>query len=491
MEMEHRLNELKTEFSGIIELKEENANIFLILEDKINKLKNSYSEFIKNNKNNLFVFGLDSFHFQGKLIDIEYEDIKRLFNAITNRMYCEYYKLHKIINEYVTENVTDKKILELTKMNNSFPVYRDLEPFKQYDFAIIQQIHELNISILHSLCSFLMSKEHDLKNYQTKNKTGLNIDNFVSTFNFNNTVMKEKVTLFITYIEFFHKLHSKYLKRFTTKIQLLISQLNYDVKFEDSHKPEVAKKNAMDSLKSEIKDKALLKTLKSNMSDNDELSVSSELYKNSDKSSSEKSSSDKSSNDDSGTENSGRSNSNSDASENEYVKQIDELNINKQDAFFSDEKLSPKVQFTIGEKEEKSQKNNDSGYKKGIIKSSSKENIILNSESNETSEQPENQVEETGLENQSLDYNFENEIFEFQSANDECLSGITTDSKDENTDIKFKVVKQKVNELLEPLNENDQESSNYSSFKQEDNLEIIMNDLVPPKDYSEISNVAL
>jgi len=78
MEMEHRLNELKTEFSGIIELKEENVNIFILLEQKIKKLKNNYDDFIKNNKNNLFIFGLDSFHFQGKLVDIEYEDIKRL-----------------------------------------------------------------------------------------------------------------------------------------------------------------------------------------------------------------------------------------------------------------------------------------------------------------------------------------------------------------------------------------------------------------------------
>ena len=123
MEIENRLNELKIEFSQITELKEDNTNIFNILEDRINKLKSSYNEFISNNKQNLFVFGLDSFHFQGKLIDIEYDDTKRLFNAITNRMYCEYYKLHKIINEYVMDNITDKKILDVAKSNNNFPVY--------------------------------------------------------------------------------------------------------------------------------------------------------------------------------------------------------------------------------------------------------------------------------------------------------------------------------------------------------------------------------
>ena len=320
MELEHRLNELKTEFSEIVHLKEENSNIFIVLDDKINKLKISYNDFIKNNKHNLFVFGLDSFHFQSKLIDIEYDDIKRLFNAIKNRMYCEYYKLNKIIHQYIIENIEDKKILELLKNNNDFPQYKDLEPFKEYDFSYIQQLHELIINILRLLCSFLINKEHDLKNYKNKNKTGINIDNFVNTFNYNNVVMREKVSLFITYIEFFHKLHKKYLNRFTTKLQLLISQINYDIKFEDSEKPDIAKKNVIKTLKTEINDKSLLKKLKSNISDNDELSISEPLSRNDDKNNSDSSITDES------------VRSNSDASEKEYN---------------NFENISPRVKFSL------------------------------------------------------------------------------------------------------------------------------------------------
>jgi hypothetical protein len=79
---------------------------------------------------------------------------------------------------------------------------------------------------------FLMNKQHDLKIYQDKKKIGFNIDNFVNTFNFNNIMIKEKIQLFITYIEFFHKMHSKYLSRFTTKMQLMLGQINYDIKFD-------------------------------------------------------------------------------------------------------------------------------------------------------------------------------------------------------------------------------------------------------------------
>ena len=143
--MENRISKLKIDFNNITTTRNNVKGVFDILQLRINKLKFFYSEFIKNNKNKLFVFGLDSFHFQSKLIDVEYDDMKRLFLAINNRMYCEYFKLYKIITEYIYENINDKKITEIIKVNN-FPVYKDLEPFKEYNFETTTEIHE-NIEV--------------------------------------------------------------------------------------------------------------------------------------------------------------------------------------------------------------------------------------------------------------------------------------------------------------------------------------------------------
>ena len=139
--MEKRISQLKNNFGDISDIRTQVKNFFEILQIRINKLKLFYSEFIKNNKSELFVFGLDSLHFQCKLIDIEYDDMKRLFLAINNRMYCEYFKLYKIIVSYISEKTFDKKIMELIKVNN-FPVYKDLEPFKEYNFETVLEIHE-------------------------------------------------------------------------------------------------------------------------------------------------------------------------------------------------------------------------------------------------------------------------------------------------------------------------------------------------------------
>jgi len=265
--MDKRINDLKIDFTKVVDLKNENIKMFDTLDIKIKNLKSIYSEFIKNNKQHLFIFGLDSFHFQGKLIDIEHDDMKRLYYAITNRIYCEYFKLYKIVVDYITDTVyDDKKMLDLIKVNNNYPVYKDLEPFKHYDFEIIQSVHETIIGLLLAIHNYLLHKEHDLKLHQEKNATGLNIDNFIQTFNFNNLVLREKLTLFIAYIEFFHKLHTKYFKRFTTKMQLFISQINHDIKFEDSVELNKTKRKSMfDTFANDNLDKNILKELQNSV----------------------------------------------------------------------------------------------------------------------------------------------------------------------------------------------------------------------------------
>jgi hypothetical protein len=179
------------------------------------------------------VFGLDSFHFQNKLIDLEYDDMKRIFLFISNRMYCEYFKLYKLICSYIIQNITDKKILDIIKGNN-FAVYKDLEPFKDYKFETTMEIHENILILLNSIVGIINNKENELSLHKNKQLIGLNINNFVSSFNYEITLMKEKINLFLSYIDFFHKLHSKYLKRFNNKIQMILNHINTDIHFDEN-----------------------------------------------------------------------------------------------------------------------------------------------------------------------------------------------------------------------------------------------------------------
>jgi len=283
--MEDRLSILKRTFGEIVDLKEVNINAIKTLNSKIQQIQTMYRDFIQSNKEQLFVFSLDAFHFQSKLLDLEYEDMNRMFLSITNRMYCDYYKLFRIMVDYTKENIPDKKLSEMIKVHDNFPLYKDLEPFKQYDFQYIQGIHEIILVIITYLNGYLMKKDNDLKMYQTKNQIGLNIDSFVNTFNYNNIVMKEKIMLFTTYIEFFHKLHTKYLKRFTTKSQLMLSQVNHDIKLDNPETSKTNKKNVINVFKDENIDQHVLKDLKESIRDDND-TVTSESNEKSPRSSS-------------------------------------------------------------------------------------------------------------------------------------------------------------------------------------------------------------
>jgi hypothetical protein len=263
--METKLVKLKSDFNDIINIRNTVKNVFDILQVRIDRLHQMHSEFIKTNKSEMFVFGLDSFHFQSKLIDIEYDDMRRLFLAINNRMYCEYFKLHKIIVDYISKNVFDKKVSDLVKINN-FPIYKDLEPFKEYKFETILDIHENILNLLGMLMSTLLNKENELSIHKRKQSLGLNIDNFITSFNFNINVMREKIMMFITYIEFFHKMHSKYLKRFSNKIQLMYTHISNDIKFDDSiEMSKNKKKELIDEFVTGNMDKNLLRDLKTSI----------------------------------------------------------------------------------------------------------------------------------------------------------------------------------------------------------------------------------
>jgi hypothetical protein len=196
---------------------------------KIQLLKNNYAEYIKNNSSSLLLFGLDTFHFQSKLLDMEYEELNKYFLIINNRIYCEYFKLYKIIIEYLNKNIKEPKLMDMTKTINRFPVYKDLEPYKQYDIQIISDIHEQIILLLTGFDIFITNKETILKTHIQKKNIGFNLDNFVNTYNYDITIIREKLSLFLDYIDFFHKIHSKYLNTFSEKLNLMITELNKDI----------------------------------------------------------------------------------------------------------------------------------------------------------------------------------------------------------------------------------------------------------------------
>jgi hypothetical protein len=233
--METKLQQIKKNFNKLKDIRLQITNLLNIIEIKIHKLKTKTKTFIDTNKNNLFTFGLDSYQFQNKLIEYEYDDMKKNYNIFNNRMYCEYYKLYKLVSSFVQESMSINKNLELLKLGNIFPVYKDLEPLKCYSFEIIEDLHKTIILLLSDINDYIEEKENELVELKKQQHSTLHIHNFLNTYEYNIISIQHKGLLYISYLEFFHIIHTKNFNRFANKMKTIDDYINIDIDINENH----------------------------------------------------------------------------------------------------------------------------------------------------------------------------------------------------------------------------------------------------------------
>ena len=228
-----QIGRLKKEFNTIKLFNGEVNNVFDNLDTKMNKLKEIYNGFLTDNLNTLFVFGLDTFKFQNRLIDEDYETLRKYYNLICNRMYRDYYKLHHLICDFILKDDTLSKLHRMVD-KNKYPKYNYLDVYKFYEVQSSADIFNEIISLINSLNDQSKSISTQIKNYNSKKKFGLNINNFIYTHAYKNSMLNEQIYLYLNYLSFFIKLHMKYFTRFVAKIKLVYSEITNDINFDNT-----------------------------------------------------------------------------------------------------------------------------------------------------------------------------------------------------------------------------------------------------------------
>ena len=157
--LSHNLEKLKSTFHNILLLRNDVTKIKEQINTKITNLKGIYGELSKNTTKKALLFSLDSFFFQYKLFSLEFENVNKFRILLNNRMYCDYYKLYILIINYIKENKEDLKSESL--VFRTFPLYKDLEPFQEYNLEDIKNIHSdimKYINYLYDCCETNQSK---------------------------------------------------------------------------------------------------------------------------------------------------------------------------------------------------------------------------------------------------------------------------------------------------------------------------------------------
>ena len=227
---------LKNNFNDIRNLRESIINLMKSLGDKVETLKVIYNELITNNINEMDR-GLDSFHFQTKLINLELDNYQKTFKIIDNRIYGDYYKLFKQVSKFLLDSehmLTINKTILQQYENKDYEVFKDLDNIHGYDFDSTCDIYNDIIQIIDILQNELLEREHKLVLQKIKRQSGLYIDNLISNVNYNNNYIKNNIVLFNDNANIFNSFHKTYLTRFLVKTKLFHGQINYDIKLEES-----------------------------------------------------------------------------------------------------------------------------------------------------------------------------------------------------------------------------------------------------------------
>ena len=197
------------------------------IHDKITNKKSevysNYLDYVEKNKRNNF-FGMDSLHFQNKLIEIEYESITKQYHFVDNRMYCDYYKLFGLITQFLKKNYNDN--FDNLLKNKHYPVYKDLEQNKVYDFNVMNDIHRDIIVLIKYLYEKVNSVKNEIDSDKQKMFGGLKIANYVYNFIFSNTVTETNVKLFEEYLDAYHVHHINVLKNLKETFLLMLEHLD-------------------------------------------------------------------------------------------------------------------------------------------------------------------------------------------------------------------------------------------------------------------------
>ena len=232
-----RIKNLKNNFEHVKKIRTDLLHILKDLDEKHTTLDTIYTQLVKSHTEKKYLFGLDSFHFQNKLIENENVNMRQIVALVDNQIYCEYYKFYKIICEYVLTEIKEEKIHQHITPDKCYPIYKDLAPLAIYEFSITIEVHDQLLIIIQALVEFLELNESALAADKVHSDMGLHIDNLINAERFTNTILQERINLFINYLTTFHTHHRKYLNCLLIKSKIMAGFVNEEIRYKENPLP--------------------------------------------------------------------------------------------------------------------------------------------------------------------------------------------------------------------------------------------------------------
>lgn len=198
------------------------------IQEKVIELKATYTDLVKHHTKKIFLFCLDTFYFQYKTLTMEMENIGRSISIINNRMYGDYYKLYSIM----LAQIADPSIMDMSGFTSQFKKYapyKELDPFQEYSIADTMQLHANILDMIQALYQQFTKKDDHAHHYHNTIQARTSITNFLHTLAYENSLLREQISLYVNYLEFFHSTQHKFLSKLFCKMDDFKRDIEEDI----------------------------------------------------------------------------------------------------------------------------------------------------------------------------------------------------------------------------------------------------------------------
>lgn len=221
---------------NINSLKDKIKNTLEKINHKQELLQENLNLYISRDGEDNTHFGIDSFSFQIKIIDLEYQNMCRMNSFIKNRIYGSYYKLYNDIYKFlINYHKEDCGILfNKVRKKEDYPVYQDLDPFFEYDQSHILNIHDDIILFLIKIWNIIKNNNLEIEEEKKKVNSGLNLDNYVGYNSFVNNNISNNLSFYVNVLSQYHHYHVTFLNNLYLKIELMWELLNKEIQISGS-----------------------------------------------------------------------------------------------------------------------------------------------------------------------------------------------------------------------------------------------------------------
>jgi len=217
---------LGNEFNNIIEKRNNIKSKYKTLEDKLIAMKTKYTNLVESNKRKIFIYCLDSFFFQYKILLLELEHYNNIISSLFSRMYGDYYKLLNVIIEKCKEiNFT---IEDIGSMEN-IQAYKDVENKLEYKTEDLLKLHNNILVILKQMTIFYEKRDKEIKAQDETSDIGFSITSFIDTLSYENRTLYEQINLYNSYLQFYHSSQNSYLDKTYQKMNVFMDDIEKEV----------------------------------------------------------------------------------------------------------------------------------------------------------------------------------------------------------------------------------------------------------------------